>query len=86
MNKSWGEIGDEVGLEVVADEEVEQEEEDRQVENILMKGKEMKRKLATGTYFMSDRLNSVQYSTHLNNHIDIISCQTCWTVKYLLFF
>ena len=44
-----GEIEDEVGLEVVADEEVEQEEEDREVENILMKGKEMKRKLATGT-------------------------------------
>ena len=31
------------------DEEVEQEEEDREVENILKKGKEMKRKLATGT-------------------------------------
>ena len=49
MNKSWGKIGDEVGLEVVVDEEVEQEEEDRKVENILMKGKEMKWKLATGT-------------------------------------
>ena len=49
MNKSWGEIGDEVGLEVMVDEEVEQEEEDREVENILKKGKEMKRKLATGT-------------------------------------
>ena len=49
MNKSWGEIGDEVGLEVVVDEEVEQEEEDREVQNILMKGKEMKRKLATGS-------------------------------------
>ena len=34
---------------MVADEEVQQEEEDREVENILMKGKEMKRKLATGT-------------------------------------
>ena len=49
MNKSWGEIRDEVGLEVVADEEVEQEKEDREVENIMMKGKEAKRKLATGT-------------------------------------
>ena len=49
MNKSWGKIGDEVGLEVVVDEEVEQAEEDRKVENILMKGKEMKWKLATGT-------------------------------------
>ena len=51
---------------MVADEEVEQNDEDREVENILKKGKEMKRKLATGTVhniFMSDRLNSVQYST-----------------------
>ena len=48
MNKLWGEIRDKVGLEVVADEEVKQEEEDREVENILMKGKGMKRKLATG--------------------------------------
>ena len=35
MNKSWGEIGDDIGLEVVADEEVEQNDEDREVENIL---------------------------------------------------
>ena len=48
MNKLWGEIGDDVGLDVVMDEEVEQEEEDREVENILQKGKEMKRELATG--------------------------------------
>ena len=67
-----GEIGDDIGLEVVADEEVEQDEEDREVENILKKGKEMKRKLATGTIhniLMSDRSNSVQYSTHLNSNI-----------------
>ena len=72
LNKSWGEIWDDIGLEVVADEEVEQEEEDREVENILKKGKEMKRKLATGTVYdilMSDRSNSVQYSTCLNNNI-----------------
>ena len=62
LNKSWGEIGDNVGLEVLADEEVEQEEEDREVENILKKGKETKRKLATSTVhdiLMSDRSNSV---------------------------
>ena len=41
--------GETVGSEVVEDEEVEQEEEDREVEKILMKGKETKRKLATGT-------------------------------------
>ena len=72
MNKSWGEIGEDVGLEVVADEEVEQNDEDREVENILKKGKETKRKLATGTVhniLMSDRSNSVQYSTHLKNNI-----------------
>ena len=72
MNKSWGEIGDDVGLEVVVDEEVEQNDEDREVENILKKGKETKRKLATGTVhniFMLDRSNSVQYSTRLNSNI-----------------
>ena len=49
MRKPWMEMGETVGLEVVEDEEVEQEEEDREVEKILMKGKETKRKLATGT-------------------------------------
>ena len=67
MNKSWGEIGDDIGLEVVADEEVKQNDEDREVENILKKGKEMKRKLATGTVhniFMSDKVKqcTVQYT------------------------
>ena len=49
LKKSWGEIEDDIGLEVVADEEVEHEKEDREVENILEKGKETKSKLATGT-------------------------------------
>ena len=62
-----GEIGDDVGLQVVVDEEVEQDEEDRELKNILKK-----RKLATGTVhniLMLDRSNSVQYSTHLNSNI-----------------
>ena len=64
MNKSWGEIGDDVGLEVMVDEEVEQEEEDREVENILKKGKEMKRKLATGTvHNISCQTGRTVYST-----------------------
>ena len=59
-----GEIGDNFGLEVVADEEVEQEEEDREVENILKKGKEMKRKLATGmVHNISWRTGQTVYST-----------------------
>ena len=72
MNKSWGEIGEDMGLEVVVDEEVEQNDEDREVENILKKGKETKRKLATGTVhniFMLDTSNNVQYSTRLKNNI-----------------
>ena len=72
MNKLWGEVGDDVGLEVVADEEVEQNDEDRELGNILKKGKKTKRKLATGTVhniFMSDRSKSVQYSTHSNSNI-----------------
>ena len=40
--------GERVGLEVIDDEYIEQQEEDRQVEQIIRKGKEMKRKLATG--------------------------------------
>ena len=54
MGKSWGEMGERVGLEVVNDEEVEWEEEDREVEQIIRKGKEMKRKLATGIWIVFD--------------------------------
>ena len=43
-------MGEDVGLVVVDDDDVEQEEEDREVERILVKGKEAKRKLATGMY------------------------------------
>ena len=43
-------MGEDVGHIVVDDDEVEQEEEDREVERILAKGKEAKRKLATGMY------------------------------------
>ena len=50
MKKSWAKVGEDVGLVVVGDDDVEQEEEDREVERILAKGKEAKRKLATGTY------------------------------------
>ena len=50
MKKSWGKVGEDVGLVVVNDNDVEQEEEDREVERILAKGKEAKRKLATGMY------------------------------------
>ena len=50
MKKSWVKLGEDVGLIVVDDDEVEQEEEDREVERILAKGKEAKRKLATGMY------------------------------------
>ena len=50
MQKLWVEMGESVGLEFVEDEDVEQEEEDREVEKILAKGKESNRKLATGRY------------------------------------
>ena len=64
MNKSWGEIGDNVGLDVVTDEEVEQEEEDREVENILQKGKKMKRELAAGmVHRISCQTGQTVYST-----------------------
>ena len=66
MKKSWVEVGADVGL-VVDNDEVEQEEEDREVERILAKGKEAKRKLATGMYGFNVKLieqdGTVQYST-----------------------
>ena len=69
MKKSWVEVGADVGL-VVDDDEVEQEEEDREVERILAKGKEAKRKLATGMYGFNVELIkqdcTVQYSTYKN--------------------
>ena len=39
-----------MGLVVVDDDDVEQQEEDREVERVLTKGKEAKRKLVTGMY------------------------------------
>ena len=48
MGKSWREMGERVGLEVIDVEDVEQQEEDREVEQIIRKGREMKRKLAIG--------------------------------------
>ena len=50
MKKSWAKVEEDVRLVVVDDDDVEQEEEDREVERILAKGKEAKRKLATGMY------------------------------------
>ena len=50
MKKLWVTLGDDVRLVVVDDDEVEQEEEDREVERILVKGKETKWKLVTGMY------------------------------------
>ena len=48
MGKSWRELGERVGLEMIDDEDIEQQEEDREVVQIVRKGKEKKRKLATG--------------------------------------
>ena len=41
MKKLWVKLGEDVGLVVVDDDEVEQEEEDTEVERILAKGKEL---------------------------------------------
>ena len=75
-------VGEDVGLVVVDDDEVEQEEEDREVERILAKGKEAKRKLATGMYAFNVELVkqdcTVQYSTNKNQ---LYLCQTCQTVN-----
>ena len=52
-NKSWFELGRNVGLEVVDDEEAgaeeEQTEEDREVQKIMDQGRAVKRKIVTGT-------------------------------------
>ena len=56
MKKSWVKLGEDVGLVVVDNDEVEQEEEDREVERILAKGKEAKRKLGTGMYGFNVKL------------------------------
>ena len=49
MARLWEELGERVGLKVVDEEEVEQDEEDSEVENFLERGKET-RKLVTGMY------------------------------------
>ena len=48
MAKLWMKMGERVRLEVIDDEDVEQQEEDREVEQIIRKETETKRKLATG--------------------------------------
>ena len=56
MKKLWAKVGEDVRLIVVDDDDVEQEEEDREVERILAKGKEAKRKLVTGMYWINVEL------------------------------
>ena len=67
MKKLWIKLGEEVGLVVVDDDVVEQEEKDREVERIIGKGKEAKRKLVTDMYGFNVELVeqdcTVQYST-----------------------
>ena len=75
------EMGD--WLEVVEDMEVEQDEEDREVEKILQKGKETTRKLAMGTYIwiLCQTGQTVYSAVHvLTNNIKINVCQTGQTV------
>ena len=70
MKKLWVEVGEDVGLIVVDDDEVEQEEDDRELESILAKGEEAKRKLVTGMYGFNVKLIkqdcAVQYNTYKN--------------------
>ena len=90
MKKSWVKVGEDVGLIVVNDDDVEQEEEDREVERILAEGKEGRRKLATGMYGFNVELIkkhcTVQYSTYKNHlyyveHVEQLtlpfSCENC---------
>ena len=58
--KSWDKIGNDMGLIVVLSEEEKEEqqtEEDKEVQKIYKKGKEMKRKILTGMSMsiMSDK-------------------------------
>ena len=56
------------------------------VKKILQKGKETKRKLATGM-FLCITGQTVHSTVHvLMNDIKINVCQTSWTVQYLLLF
>ena len=48
----WFELGGEVGLEVVEDEEVEEEEEDMEVAQIFNDAKARHRKIMAGMYTM----------------------------------
>ena len=64
-----------MGLDILDDEEVEQDEEDREVEQLLNKGKEAKRKLTKGTYSveqveLNNVLDNVQYSTLFNQSVE----------------
>ena len=49
-DKTWFELGKEVGLEVVSDEVVEEEEEDLEVAKIYNEAKDKHREIMTGMY------------------------------------
>ena len=58
-SKSWYELGNTMGLIVVLSEEEEEEEkteEDKEVEQIYQKGKEMKRKILMGMSIILNKL------------------------------
>ena len=74
MKKSWMKLEEDVGLIVVDDDEVEQEEEDREVERILVKGKESK----------NSSNNTVQYSTvHIRIHYTYVEHVKQFTLPYI---
>ena len=88
MRKSWVQLGEDVGFVVVKDDASEQEDEDREVEKIITKGKEAKRKLVTGMYGFNVELIeqhcTVQYSTSYNKLYKAMSKMSN-SVPYLMF-
>ena len=50
--RAWEDIGQELGMDVLDDEEVEQDEADREVEKIIKQGKDAKRKLTKGKVYL----------------------------------
>ena len=85
--KSWVKMGEDVRLIVVNNDDIEQEEEDREVERILAKGKEAKRKLATGMYGFNVELIKKDCTVHIRinytyvKHVKQLtlpfSCENC---------
>ena len=78
MERSWHEVGEDVGLEVIDEEEVEEEEEDLEVKKIFKDSKAKHRQIMKGMHTNNvlnhthvEEVEDVQYKCNSSNSIHV---------------